>query len=185
MEHILHRCCVPDSTGLDFEGLHCFLADLQARCLCFLHISAILLRLACLVLLLIASRTLCNLSLQCWILISRQQMRSVYGMARLTYLLVMGCTLWILLSEFFCSLLSHSCDISNFCGRSLGSCCPCTLQLLGCESRSYRNCGIFSLDLHICFLYHPLAITCVYCYTHLLYLQTCLLRPLNLILFLA
>jgi hypothetical protein len=110
MEHILHHHRVSGSAGLDFEELHYFLADLQARCLCFLRIPTILLRLACLVLLPVASRTLCNLSLRAWILVSHQQTRSVCDMPRLAYLLVMGCTLWILLSENFCSLLFHSYD---------------------------------------------------------------------------
>jgi hypothetical protein len=64
MEHILHRHRVPGLAGLDFEELHCFLADLQAHCLCFLRIPAILLRLACLVLLSIVSKSSCNLSLR-------------------------------------------------------------------------------------------------------------------------
>jgi hypothetical protein len=72
-------------------------------------------------------------------------------MVGLAYLLVMGCTLWILLSEAFCILLFRSYDIPSFYGRSLGSYYPCTLWLLGYESRSYRNCGIFSFGLHIYF----------------------------------
>jgi hypothetical protein len=62
MEHILRHRRVPGSADLDLEELHCFLVDLQVRCLCFLCIPAILLWLACLVLLPVVSRTLCNLS---------------------------------------------------------------------------------------------------------------------------
>jgi hypothetical protein len=185
MEHILHRRHVPGSTDLDLEELHCFLVDLQARCLCFLRIPAVLLRLACLLLLPIVLRTLCNLSSRVWILVSHQQTRSVYDRVRLACLLVMGCTLWILLSETFCILLFCSYDIPSFDGRSLGSYYPCTLRLLGCESHSYRNYGISSFGLCICFLYHPLATVSICCCTHLLHLQICLLYPLNLILFLA
>jgi hypothetical protein len=47
MEHILHHCRVPSSAGLDLEELHCFLVDLQARCLRSLRILVILLRLVC------------------------------------------------------------------------------------------------------------------------------------------
>jgi hypothetical protein len=175
----------PCSAGLDLVGLHCFLVDLQARCLCFLRILFTLLRLACLVLLPVVSRMLCNLSSRVWILISHQQTRSVYDIVHLAYLLAMGCTLWILLSKTFCSLLFRSYDIPSFYGRYIGSYCPCTLRLLGCESHSCRNCGISSFGLHICFLYHPLAIMSVCCCTHLLHLQICLLYPLDLILFSA
>jgi hypothetical protein len=158
---------------------------LQAHCLCFLHIPVVLLWLTCLVLLPVVLKMSCNLSLHAWILVSHQQTQNVYDMVRLAYLQVMGCTLWILLSETFCSLPFRSYDILSFYGRSLGSYYPCTLQLLGCESHSYRNCGISSFGLHICFLYRPLAIMFVCCYTHLLHLQICLLYPLNLILFSA
>jgi hypothetical protein len=68
-------------------------------------------------------------------------------MVRLTYPLVMGYTLWVLLSEIFCcsrSLLFHSYGISSFCGRFLDNYCLCTLRLLGCGSHSCRNCGISS-----------------------------------------
>jgi hypothetical protein len=85
-----------------------------------------LLRLACLVLLPVVSRTLCNLSSCAWILISHQQTRSVCDMVHLAYLLVMGCTLWVLLPETFCSLIFRSYDILSFYGRSLGSYYPCT-----------------------------------------------------------
>jgi hypothetical protein len=64
MEHILHHHRVSGLAGLDFEELHCFLADLQVHCLCFLRNLAVLLRLACLVLLPIVSKTSCNLSLR-------------------------------------------------------------------------------------------------------------------------
>jgi hypothetical protein len=64
MEHILRRHRVPGSASLDFEELHCFLADLQAHCLCFLRIPVILLWLAYLVLLPAVSKTSCNLSLR-------------------------------------------------------------------------------------------------------------------------
>jgi hypothetical protein len=43
-------------------------------------------------------------------------------MVCLAYPLVMGYTLWVLLSDFFCcshSLLFRSCGISSFCGLSL------------------------------------------------------------------
>jgi hypothetical protein len=86
MEHILHHHHIPGSSGLDFEELHCFLADLQAHCLCFLRIPTILLRLACLVLLPTVSKTSCNLSLRAWILVSHQRTRSVYDTVRLAYL---------------------------------------------------------------------------------------------------
>jgi hypothetical protein len=158
---------------------------LQARCLCFLHILFTLLWLSCLVMLPVISRTLCNLSLHVWILVSHQQMRSVYDMVHLAYPLAMGCTPWILLAEIFCNLLFLSYDILSFCGRYLGSYCPCTLRLLGCESHSCHNCGISSFGLHICFLCHPLAIMSVCCCTHLLHLQICLLYPLDLIPFSA
>jgi hypothetical protein len=72
MEHILHHHRVPGSAGLDFEELHCFLADLHAHCLCFLRIPVILLWLTCLVLLPVVLKTLCNLSLRAWILVSYQ-----------------------------------------------------------------------------------------------------------------
>jgi hypothetical protein len=185
MEHILHRHRVPGSAGLDFEEFHCFLADLQVHCLCFLRIPAVLLRLICLVPLPVVSKTSCSLSLRAWILVSHQQTRSVYDMVSLAYLQVMGCSLWILLSETFYSLPFRSCDILSFYGRSLDSYYLCTLRLLGCEVHSCRNCGISSFDLHICFLYHPLAIMFVCCCMHLLHLQICLLYPLNLILFSA
>jgi hypothetical protein len=64
MEHILRRHRIPGSAGLDFEELHCFLADLQAHCLCFLRIPVVLLWLACLVLFPVVSKTSCNLSLR-------------------------------------------------------------------------------------------------------------------------
>jgi hypothetical protein len=68
MEHILRHHHIPGLAGLDFEEHHCFLIDLQACCLCFLRILAILLWLACLVLLPVVSRTLCSLSSHAWIL---------------------------------------------------------------------------------------------------------------------
>jgi hypothetical protein len=114
MEHILRRHRVPGLAGLDFEELHYFLANLQAHCLCFLRIPIVLLWLTCLVLLPVVSKMLCNLSLHAWIVVSHQQTWSVYDMVRLAYLQVMGCTLWILLSETFCSLPFHSCDILSF-----------------------------------------------------------------------
>jgi hypothetical protein len=61
MEIILRRHRVLGSADLDFEELHCFLADLQAHSLCFLLIPAVLLRLACLVMLPVVSKTSCNL----------------------------------------------------------------------------------------------------------------------------
>jgi hypothetical protein len=64
MEHILHHRRVPGSAGLDLVGLHYSLVDLQAGCLCFLRIFSVLLRLACLVLLLGVSRISCNLLLR-------------------------------------------------------------------------------------------------------------------------
>jgi hypothetical protein len=67
MERILHHRCVPGLAGLDLVGLHCFLVGLQSRCSCFLRILFILLWLACLALLPVVSRTLCNLSLRVWI----------------------------------------------------------------------------------------------------------------------
>jgi hypothetical protein len=109
-------------------------------------------------------------------------------MVRLAYLLVMGCTLWVLLSEIFCcfrSLLFRSYDALSFDGRSLDSYCLCTLRLLGCGSRSCHNCEISSFGLHICFLYHPLVIAFICCCTRLLRLRTCMLYPLDLILFSA
>jgi hypothetical protein len=63
MERILHRRRIPGLAGLGLVGLHYFLVDLQARCLCFLRILSVLLWLACLVPLPRVSRTLCNLSL--------------------------------------------------------------------------------------------------------------------------
>jgi hypothetical protein len=73
----------------------------------------------------------------------------------------------------------HIGEAVNGCQRALTT----MYWLLGCESRSYCNCGISSFGLHICFLYHPLVIMSIYCCTHLLYLQICFLYPLNLILF--
>jgi hypothetical protein len=185
MERTLCRRHIPGFTGLVLEELHCFLVDLQGDCWCFLRILAVLLWLACLVLLPIFSRMLCNLSLRAWILTFHQRTQSVCDKVHLAYLLVMGCTLWILLSETFCSLLSYSFDIPSFCGRSLGSCCPCTLRLHGYGSHSCRSCGIFFFGPGIYFFYHPLAITSACCCMHLLHLQICLLHPLGLTLFLA
>jgi hypothetical protein len=188
MEHILRRRRVPSSAGLDLEGFRCFLVDLQACCLCLLRILVILLPLACLVLLPGVSRTSCNLSLHAWILVSHRQTRSVCDMVRLAYLLVMSCILWVLLPEIsccFCSILFRSYGALSLYDHSLGSYCLCTLWLLGCGSHSCHNFEISSFGLHICFLYHLLVIMSVCCCTHLLHLRTCLLCPLNLILFLA
>jgi hypothetical protein len=188
MGHILRHRRVPGSAVLDLDELHCFLVDLQARCLCSLRTLASLLQLAYSVLPPRVSRTSCNLLLRVSILVSHQRTQSVYDMVRLAYPLVLGCTLWVLLSNFFCcsrSLLFHSYGIPSFYGRSLGSYCLCTLRLLGCGNRSCHNCENSSFGLHICFLYHPLVIMSVYCCMYLLRLRTCLLYPLNLILFSA
>jgi hypothetical protein len=132
---------------------------------------------AYLMLLLVVSRMLCNLSLHAWTLAFHRRTLSVYDKARLAYLMAMGCTLWILLWETFYSPLFRSFDIPSFCDHSLGSCCPYIPRLLGCGSRSCRNCGTFFFDFHICFFYRPLAITSACCCMRLLRLQICLLRP--------
>jgi hypothetical protein len=176
MERTLHRRLVPGSAGLVLEGLRCSLVDLWEVC-CFLRILVALLQFACLVLLLVVSRTLCNLSLHAWTLVFHRRMLSVYDKARLTCLLAMGCILWILLWETFCSLLFRSFDILSFCDHSLGSCCPYIPRLLGCGSHSCRNCGIFFFGFHIYFFYRPLAITSACCCMRLLHLQICLLCP--------
>jgi hypothetical protein len=114
--------------------------------------------------------------------------RSVCDMVCLTYLLVMSCILWVLLSKIsycFHSLLFRSYRTLSFYGRSLGSCCLCTLQLLCCGSHSCHNCETSSFGLHICSLYHPRVIMSVCYCTHLLHLRTYFLYPLSLILFLA
>jgi hypothetical protein len=132
---------------------------------------------ACLVLLLVVSGTLCNLSLHAWTLAFHRRTLSVYGKACLTCLLGKGCTLWILLWETFCSPLFRSFGILSFCDHSLDSCCPYILWLLGCGSHSCHTCGIFFFDFHICFFYHPLAIMSVCYCIRLLHLQTCSLCP--------
>jgi hypothetical protein len=84
---------------------------------------------ACLVLPPGVSRTSCNLSSRIWILVFHQRTQSVCGMVRLAYPLVMGCTLWVLLSEIFCcshSLLFRSYGILSFYSRSLGNYCLST-----------------------------------------------------------
>jgi hypothetical protein len=86
---------------------------------------------------------------------------------------VMGYTLWVLF---------HSCGIPSFCGHFLDNHCLCTPWLLGCGSRSCRNCGISTFGRRICFLYRPLVTVFICCCTHLHHLQICLLYPLNLIL---
>jgi hypothetical protein len=166
MEHILRHCRVPGSTGLDLEELRCFLVDLQARCLYSLHILASLIRLVYSVLPPEVSRTSCNLSSRVWILVFHRRTQSVYDMVHLAYPLVMGCTLWVLLSEIFCwsrILLFRSYAIPSFCGRSPGNYCLCTLRLLGCGSRSYHNCGISSFGHRIYFLCHR-QVTVFVCY---------------------
>jgi hypothetical protein len=176
MERTLRHHRVPGLAGPVLEELHCSLVDLWKVC-CFLRILVALLRFACLVLLLIVSRTLCSLSLHAWTLAFHRRMLSVCGKARLTCLLATGYTLWILLWETFCSPLFCSFYILSFCDHSLGSYCPYIPRLLGCGSHSCRNCGIFSFGFHICFFCRPLAITSAYCCMRLLYLQICLLPP--------
>jgi hypothetical protein len=142
MERILRRRRVPDLAGLVLRELHCSLVDLWEVC-CSLHILVALLRFACLVLLLVVSGTLCNLSLRVWTRAFHRRMLSVYDKARLAYLRAMGCTLLVLWREIFCSPLFRSLDILSFCDHSLDSCCPCIPRLLGYGSRSCRNCEIF------------------------------------------
>jgi hypothetical protein len=167
MEHTLRRHRVPSLAGLVLEGLHCSLVDLWEVC-CFLRILVALLRFVCLMLPLIASRMLCNLSLHAWILAFHRRTLSVYDRVRLACLLATGYTLWILLWETFYSPLFHSFDILSFCDHSLDSCCPCISRLLGCGSRSCRNCGTVFFNFHICFFYRPLGIVSACCCMHLL-----------------
>jgi hypothetical protein len=176
MERTLYRHRVPGLAGLVLEGLHCFLADLWGVC-CFLRILVALLRFIYLMLPLVASRMLCNLSLHVWILAFHRRTLSVYDKVRLACLLATGYTLWILLWETFYSLLFCSFDIPSFCDHSLDSCCPCILRLLGYESRSCHNCATVFFDFHICFFYRPLGIMSTCCCMRLLRLRICLLRP--------
>jgi hypothetical protein len=176
----------------------CFISVMSTTCILHmqwyagsphsLRILVSLLRLVCLLLPPGVSRMLCNHLLRVWILFFHRRTRSVYGMVRLTYHLVMGCTSGVLLPETFCcshSLFFHNCGIPNFCDLFPDNCCLCILRLFGCESRSYRNCGIFSFGYHICFIYRLLVIAFVCCCTRLRHLQICLLCPLSRMLSLA
>jgi hypothetical protein len=174
MERTLRRRRVPSLAGLVVEGLHCSLVDLWEVC-CFLHILVALFWFVCLMLLLVASRILCNLSLHAWILAFHRRTLSVYDKVHLACLLAMGYTLWILLWETFYSPLFRSFDIPSFCNHSLDSYCPYIPRLLGCGSRSCRNCGIVFFNFYICFFYRPLGIASACCCTRLLRLQICLL----------
>jgi hypothetical protein len=108
--------------------------DLLEVC-CFLRILVALLRFAYLMLSLVASGMLCNLSLHAWILAFYRRTLSVYDKVYLACLLATGYILWILLWEIFCSHLFRSFDIPSFCDHSLGSYCPYILWLLGYGSR--------------------------------------------------
>jgi hypothetical protein len=176
MERTLRRHRVPGLAGLVLEVLHCSLVDFWEVC-CFLRILVTFLQFVCLMLPLVASRMLCNLSLHAWILAFRRRTLSVYDKVRLACLLATSYTLWILLWETFYSPLSRSFDIPSFGDHSLDSCCPYIPQLLGCGSHSCHNCGTIFFDFHICFFYHPLAIAFICCCMRLLRLQICLLRP--------
>jgi hypothetical protein len=176
MEHTLRHRRVPGLAGLILEVLHCSLADLWEVC-CFLRILVALLRFVCLMLPLVASRMLCNLSLHSWILVFHRRTLSVYDKVHLACLLATGCTLWILSWKTFYSPLFHSFDIPSFCDHFLDSYCPYTPRLLGYGSRSCRNCGTFSFDFHIYFICRPLGIAFACCCMRLLHLQICLLRP--------
>jgi hypothetical protein len=158
------------------------------RCLCSLCILVSSLRLVYSLLPLGVSRTSCNLSSRVWTLVFHQRTRNECGTVHLAYPLVMGCTLWVLLSGIFCcsrSLLFHNYGIPSFCGRFLDNHYLCTPRLLGCGSRSCRNCGISSFGHRIYFLCRLLVIVFICCCTHLRHLQIYLLCPLDRILSLS
>jgi hypothetical protein len=162
--------------GLVLEGLHCSLVDLW-EVFCFLHILVALLRFACLMLPLVASRMLCSLPLDAWILAFHRQTLSVYDKVHLACLLATGYTLWILLWKTFCSPLFRSFDIPSFCDHFLGSCCPCIPRLLGCGAVVVIIAGpssLTSVSISSIVLWGscPLVVACVFsicesvCYVH-------------------
>jgi hypothetical protein len=102
------------------------------------------------------SGTFCSLSLRVWTPFSHQRMRSVYGMVRLAYRLVMDCIPWAPWTRIFCccwSLPYHNCGILNSCGHLLNNYCLYILRLLDCGSHSCHSFGIFSFD---CCIYFPI-----------------------------
>jgi hypothetical protein len=86
----------------------------------------------------------CSLSLRIWRLFSHQQMRSVYGMVRLAYRLVMDCIPWAPWIGIFCycwSLPYRNCGILSSCGHLFDNYCLCIMRLLDCGSRSCHSSG--------------------------------------------
>jgi hypothetical protein len=81
MERTPRRPHAPGFAGLVLEELRCSLADLW-EAFCFLRILVALLRFICLILPLVASRMLCNLSLRAWIHAYHRRTLSVYDKVR-------------------------------------------------------------------------------------------------------